>query len=200
MAQLEDKVSVRFVIFGWNDCEFWLMIGLLDPRLGGLWASLTWVHCVHSVLRGNTWLPQFPSSPTTVIIREVLECGFLSKIYFLGYEPHTQWFLQNLGQALVGCATGFLTRIHSRFNSLEIIKSNLYTVTPFLEFPFQVIQMQTETQQNLQKEMQKMHQKFKAREDKSKKEHREEMGQVIQDWAWLPSFAFDMGFLCCISN
>ena len=114
MAQLEDKVSVRFVIFGWNDCEFWLMIGLLDPRLGGLWASLTWVHCVHSVLWGNTWLPQFPSSPTTVIIREVLECGFLSKIYFLGYEPHTQWFLQNLGQALVGCATGFLTRIHSR--------------------------------------------------------------------------------------
>ena len=65
-------------------------------------------------------------------------------------------------------------------------------MTPFLEFPFQVIQMQTETQQNLQKEMQKMHQKFKAREDKSKKEHREEMGQVIQDWAWLPSFAFDM--------
>ena len=87
-----------------------------------------------------------------------------------------------------------------KINSLEIIKSNLYTVTPFLEFPFQVIQMQTETQQNLQKEMQKMHQKFKAREDKSKKEHREEMGQVIQDWAWLPSFAFDMGFLCCISN
>ena len=29
------------------------MIGLLDPRLGGLLASLTWVHCVHSVLRGN---------------------------------------------------------------------------------------------------------------------------------------------------
>ena len=79
-----------------------------------------------------------------------------------------------------------------KINSLEIIKSNLYTVTPFLEFPFQVIQMQTETQQNLQKEMQKMHQKFKAREDKSKKEHREEMGQVIQDWACLPSFAFDL--------
>ncbi|KAM7428249.1 Zinc finger protein dzip1 [Porites harrisoni] len=38
-----------------------------------------------------------------------------------------------------------------------------------------VIQMQMETQQNLQKEMQKMQQKFKAREDKSKKDHREEM-------------------------
>ena len=38
--------------------------------------------------------------------------------------------------------------------------------------------MQTETQQNLQKEMQKMQQKFKAREDKAKKDHREEMGRV----------------------
>ena len=38
--------------------------------------------------------------------------------------------------------------------------------------------MQTETQQNLHKEMQKMQQKFKAREDKAKKEHREEMRQV----------------------
>ena len=45
-------------------------------------------------------------------------------------------------------------------------------------FPVQVIQIQTETQQNLQKEMQKMQQKFKTREDKAKKEHREEMGQV----------------------
>ena len=38
--------------------------------------------------------------------------------------------------------------------------------------------MQVETQQNLQKEMQKMQQKFKAREDKSKKDHREEMTRV----------------------
>ena len=38
--------------------------------------------------------------------------------------------------------------------------------------------MQMETQQNLQKEMQKMQQKFKAREDKSKKGHREEMTRV----------------------
>ena len=38
--------------------------------------------------------------------------------------------------------------------------------------------MQMETQQNLQKEMQKMQQKFKAREDKSKKDHREEMTRV----------------------
>ena len=38
--------------------------------------------------------------------------------------------------------------------------------------------MQMETQQNLQKEMQKMQQKFKAREDKSKKDHREEMMRV----------------------
>ena len=29
-------------------------IGMLDPILGGLGASLTWVHCVHSVLQGNT--------------------------------------------------------------------------------------------------------------------------------------------------
>ena len=165
------------------------MIGLLDPRLGGLWASLTWVHCVHSVLRGNTWLPQFPSSPATVIIREVLECGFLSKIYFWGYEPVVP---SKSGTSSGGLRHRVLNQDSLKINSLEIIKSNLYTVTPFLEFPFQVIQMQTETQQNLQKEMQKMHQKFKAREDKSKKEHREEMGKVIQDWAWLPSFAFDM--------
>ena len=38
--------------------------------------------------------------------------------------------------------------------------------------------MQMETQQNLQKEMQKIQQKFKAREDKSKKDHREEMTRV----------------------
>ena len=38
--------------------------------------------------------------------------------------------------------------------------------------------MQTETQQNLQKEMQKMQQKFKVREDKAKKDHREEMARV----------------------
>ena len=38
--------------------------------------------------------------------------------------------------------------------------------------------MQMETQQNLQKEMQKMQQKFKVREDKSKKDHREEMTRV----------------------
>lgn len=38
-----------------------------------------------------------------------------------------------------------------------------------------VTQMHAETQQNLQKEMQKMQQKFKAREDKAKKNHRQEM-------------------------
>lgn len=38
-----------------------------------------------------------------------------------------------------------------------------------------VIQMQAETQQNLQKEMQQMQQKFKSREDKAKKDHRTEM-------------------------
>ena len=192
MAQLEDKVSVRFVIFGWNDCEFWLMIGLLDPRLGVLWASLTWVHCVHSVLRGNTWLPRFPSSPTIIIIREVLECGFLSINIPFGVWATHPVVPSKSGTTSGGLGHRILNQDLLKINSLEIIKSNLYTVTPFLEFPFQVIQMQTETQQNLQKEMQKMHQKFKAREDKSKKEHREEMGQVIQDWAWLPSFAFDL--------
>ena len=45
-------------------------------------------------------------------------------------------------------------------------------------FPFQATQIKAETQQNLENEMQKMQQKFKAREDKSKKQHREEMGQV----------------------
>lgn len=45
-------------------------------------------------------------------------------------------------------------------------------------FPTQVNQVKTQTEQNLQKEMQKMQQKFKAREDKARKEHREEMGQV----------------------
>ena len=45
--------------------------------------------------------------------------------------------------------------------------------------------MQMETQQNLQKEMQKMQQKFKAREDKSKKDHREEMTRVCERNVWL---------------
>ena len=45
--------------------------------------------------------------------------------------------------------------------------------------------MQMETQQNLQKEMQKMQQKFKAREDKSKKDHREEMTRVCDGNVWL---------------
>ncbi|XP_015780696.1 PREDICTED: uncharacterized protein LOC107358613 [Acropora digitifera] len=40
-----------------------------------------------------------------------------------------------------------------------------------------VSQMQAETQQNLQKEMQKLQQKFKSREDKTKMDHREEMGR-----------------------
>lgn len=38
--------------------------------------------------------------------------------------------------------------------------------------------MQAETQQNLQKEMQQMQQKFKSREDKAKKDHRTEMERV----------------------
>lgn len=45
--------------------------------------------------------------------------------------------------------------------------------------------MQTETQQNLQKEMQKMQQKFKAREDKAKKDHRDEMGRVCVTCLWI---------------
>ena len=44
--------------------------------------------------------------------------------------------------------------------------------------------MQAETQQNLQKEMQKMQQKFKSREDKAKKDHREEMGRVCKSYVW----------------
>ncbi|XP_015750067.1 PREDICTED: nucleotide-binding oligomerization domain-containing protein 2-like, partial [Acropora digitifera] len=40
-----------------------------------------------------------------------------------------------------------------------------------------VSQMQAEMQQNLQKEMQKLQQKFKSREDKTKMDHREEMGR-----------------------
>ena len=46
-------------------------------------------------------------------------------------------------------------------------------------FPIQASQIKAETQQNLENEMQKMQQKFKAREDKAKKQHREEMGQVL---------------------
>jgi len=40
--------------------------------------------------------------------------------------------------------------------------------------------MQAETQQNLQKEMQKLQQKFKSREEKTKMDHREEMGKVCE--------------------
>ena len=187
------------------------MIGLLDPRLGGLWASLTWVHCVHSVLQGNTWLPRFPSSPTIIIIREVLECGFLSINIPFGVWATHPVVPSKSGTSSGGLGHRILNQDLLKINSLEIIKSKLYTVTPFLEFPFQVIQMQTETQQNLQKEMQKMHQKFKAREDKSKKEHREEMGQVILPsrlgmaaifclWCGSLKVFVWLGFLCCISN
>ena len=49
----------------------------------------------------------------------------------------------------------------------------------FTCFFFQASQIKAETQQNLENEMQKMQQKFKAREDKAKKQHREEMGQVL---------------------
>ena len=45
-------------------------------------------------------------------------------------------------------------------------------------FAIQATQIKAETQQNLEDEMQKMQQKFKVREDKAKKQHREEMGQV----------------------
>jgi len=44
--------------------------------------------------------------------------------------------------------------------------------------------MQAETQQNLQKEMQKMQQKFKSREDKANKDHREEMERVCNSYVW----------------
>ena len=40
--------------------------------------------------------------------------------------------------------------------------------------------MQAETQQNLQKEMKKLQQKFKSREEKTKMDHREEMGKMCE--------------------
>ena len=40
--------------------------------------------------------------------------------------------------------------------------------------------MQAETQQHLQKEMQKLQQKFKSREDKTKMDHSEELGKVCE--------------------
>ena len=62
--------------------------------------------------------------------------------------------------------------------------SSTAVFTSFLIFdlfliPIQASQIKAETQQNLENEMQKMQQKFKAREDKAKKQHREEMGQVL---------------------
>ena len=53
-----------------------------------------------------------------------------------------------------------------------------YLSNALLIFPVQAVQIKAETQQNLENEMQKMQQKFKVREDKAKKQHREEMGQV----------------------
>ena len=55
---------------------------------------------------------------------------------------------------------------------------DIHDVSKSLSVDIQVIQMQTETQQNLQKEMQKMQQKFKTREEKAKKDHRDEMARV----------------------
>lgn len=58
------------------------------------------------------------------------------------------------------------------------VKSVISYIFSCFFFPIQVTQIKAETQQNLENEMQKMQQKFKAREDKAKKQHREEMGQV----------------------
>jgi len=74
--------------------------------------------------------------------------------------------------ALLHNSHGFPWLIH-----IKIVISYIFTNAVFL-FPFQATQIKAETQQNLENEMQKMQQKFKAREDKSKKQHREEMGQV----------------------